>query len=578
MKRSIFFKTFGSYFLIIVLLVFLILVTAFGFIRRRTLDSQAANQERLARALELSVVGLLDRGDLAGLEGYFQGFQKQTQDRLTFIRPDGTVLADSQENPERMENHRFRPEIVEALDGKVGRSLRLSDTLRAKMLYVALPVYRQGMLVGCLRVSSFVHDIDATLSGLKRKITETAVVITALALILAFFVSRSYTRPIGRMIDASRKIAKGDFKAKVYLRGRDELAQLGASLNAMSDRIGGLFTELTSQKEEIRGIIDAMEEGLAVVEPDEKIGLANPSFRRIFRLAAPEGKYYWEAVRNTKFNALVKKARKEKRPLIERIILEDRIYLVHASYVAPVDHAVVTLLDITELASIERVKRDLVANVSHELQTPLTAIKGYAETLEAEANETSLNYLRIILRNTDRLIAIVRDLLLLSELEDLQEKPSALVLEPVDLGTLIENTIKIFEPRARDKGLRLSFEAAGAILRVVGDPFKLEQMVINLIDNALKYTEKGGVMVRLKPGQGLAVLEVEDTGVGIPEEHLPRIFERFYVVDKSRSRSLGGTGLGLSIVKHIVLMHRGKIEVDSRLGLGTKFTIALPLS
>lgn len=578
MKRCIFLKTFGGYILIIILLVLLILVAAFGFIRGRTLDSQAANQERLARALESHVMALLDRGDLAGLEAYFQGFQRQTRDRLTFIRPDGVVVADSERDPARMENHRFRPEVMEALDGKVGRSLRLSDTLRTEMLYVALPVYQQGQLAGCLRVSSFAHDIDATLSGLKRKITETAALITALALILAFFISRSYTRPIGRMIDASRKIAKGDFKAKVYLRGRDELAQLGASLNAMSDRIGGLFTELTSQKEEIRGIIDAMEEGLAVVEPDEKIGLANPSFRRIFPSSAPEGRYYWEAVRNTKFNDLVQRSRRERKAQLDRVAVQDRTYLVHASHIAPLNHTVVTLLDITELASIERVKRDLVANVSHELQTPLTAIKGYTETLEAEADEKSRNYLKIILRNTDRLIAIVRDLLLLSELEDLQEKPSALVLEPVDLGTLIENTIKIFEPRAREKGLRLSFEAAGAILRVVGDPFKLEQMVINLIDNALKYTEKGGVTVRLKPGQSSAVLEVEDTGVGIPEEHLPRIFERFYVVDKSRSRSLGGTGLGLSIVKHIVLMHRGKIEVDSRLGLGTKFTITLPLS
>jgi len=238
----------------------------------------------------------------------------------------------------------------------------------------------------------------------------------------------------------------------------------------------------------------------------------------------------------------------------------------------------VALHDITDFVLFERLKRDFVANVSHELQTPLTAIKGYAETLEAEANETSLNYLKIIIRNTDRLIAIVRDLLLLSELEDIQDKAPASAFEAVDLKLLVDNTLKIFDSKAREKGLALAFEAGTGPIAVSGDSFKLEQMIINLLDNAVKYTEKGGVTVRLAADKGSAVLAVKDTGVGIPEEHLPRIFERFYVVDKSRSRSLGGTGLGLSIVKHIVLMHRGEITLESRPGRGTKFTIRLPLA
>jgi len=577
MKRSIFLKTFGSYLLIIVLLVSLVLVTAFGFIRSRFLDSQASDQEKLARALEPDILDYLNRNAVAEMEAFFKKFEKQTQVRLTLIRPDGTVLADSQENPERMENHRFRPEVVQALEGRVGRSMRFSDTLRTDMLYIALPMVNDGQVIALLRVSTFVRDIDVTLAGLKGRITETALIITALALLLAFFITRSYTRPIRKMIEASRRVAAGDFGAKVYLRNRDELGQLGASLNAMNDRIRTLFSEVTAQKEEIQGIIGSMEEGLLVVEPDDKIGLANPSFRRIFPVADPEGKYHWEAVRNAKFNDLVQRARREKKAQLDRITLQERTYFVHASYIPKIDHVAVTVHDITDMASLEQLKKELIANVSHELQTPLTSIKGYAETLETEGNAASQNYLKIIIRNTDRLIAIVRDLLLLSELEDIQDKASAPVFEPVDLKGLVDNILKIFEPKARDKGLALTFEAGTGPIAVSGDSFKLEQMIINLLDNAVKYAEKGGVTIRLAADMDSAVLEVEDTGVGIPEEHLPRIFERFYVVDKSRSRSLGGTGLGLSIVKHIVLMHKGEINVESEPGRGTKFSVRLPL-
>lgn len=578
MKRSIFLKTFGGYLLIIVLLVFLILVTAFGFIGRRFLDNQASAQEKLARALEPAVLDYLNRNAPAEMEVFFQKFEKQTQVRLTLIRPDGMVLADSQENSARMENHRFRPEVVQALEGRLGRSLRFSDTLRTDMLYIALSIVKDGQVVAVLRVSTFVRDINVTQAGLKRRITGTALVITALALALAFFITRGYTRPIRKMIEASKRIAAGDFEAKVYLRNRDELGQLGASLNAMNDRIRTLFSEVSAQKEEIQGIIGSIEEGLLVVTPDEKIGLANQSFRRIFPVADPVGKYYWEAVRNAKFNDLVQRSRRERKSHHDRITLQERTYLVQASYIPNIDRVAVTVHDITDMASLERLKKELIANVSHELQTPLTSIKGYAETLEAEANGTSLNYLQIIIRNTDRLIAIVRDLLLLSELEDIQDKASAPPFETVDLKLLVDNILKIFDQKAGDKGLALTFEAGPGPIVVSGDSFKLEQMIINLLDNAVKYTEKGGVTVRLAADKGSAVLEVEDTGVGIPEEHLPRIFERFYVVDKSRSRSLGGTGLGLSIVKHIVLLHRGEINVENRPGRGTRFLVRLPLA
>jgi two-component system phosphate regulon sensor histidine kinase PhoR len=236
---------------------------------------------------------------------------------------------------------------------------------------------------------------------------------------------------------------------------------------------------------------------------------------------------------------------------------------------------VAVLYNITELKNLERVKKDFIANISHELRTPLTAIKGFVETLEEEEEIRNVQYLEIIKRHTDRLMHIVNDLLLLSELE---QPESAFVIENINLASLAENILKVFEQGAREKGIQLKLVARKDLKTIQADPFKLEQMFINLLDNAIKYTEKGEVSVSLGQGDFKSIIEIKDTGIGIPASHLPRIFERFYVVDKSRSKKFGGTGLGLSIVKHIVLLHGGAIDVESSLGIGTKFTITLPMN
>ena len=235
-----------------------------------------------------------------------------------------------------------------------------------------------------------------------------------------------------------------------------------------------------------------------------------------------------------------------------------------------------TLYDITKIKNLEKTKKDFVSNVSHELRTPLTAIKGFVETLEETTNDDeNKHYLNIIKRHTDRVINIVEDLLLLSELE---EESSSLELEDVNLKGLIENILKIFDQRLREKNLVLKFKADKNLPLIKADPFKLEQVFINLIDNAIKYTERGEVMISVSQNDKGLITEIQDTGICIPKEHLSRIFERFYVVDKSRSRKLGGTGLGLSIVKHIVLLHNGKIDVENIPGTGTKFIVTLPVN
>ncbi|MCX6573315.1 MAG: ATP-binding protein, partial [Candidatus Aminicenantes bacterium] len=308
---------------------------------------------------------------------------------------------------------------------------------------------------------------------------------------------------------------------------------------------------------------------------DDRIELCNASFRRAVRNESPEGRYFWEVVRTSALSDAVRKARTCRGEAAEEGAIGDRVYFCSVAPLATGDRLVVTLHDITEIRALEKTKKDFVVNVSHELRTPLTAIKGFLETMEPRADEENRPYLEIIRRNTDRLISIVEDLLVLSELEERGPKIDKV---PVDLKPLAESILLLFEKRAKDKGLALSLEAPAQLPFVPADAGQMEGLILNLVDNAVKYTEKGAVKIRLSVRDGQLAIEVEDTGPGIGEEHLPHVFERFYVVDKSRSKKLGGTGLGLSIVKHIALAHKGTVSVRSRVGEGTTFSVFIPLA
>jgi len=305
------------------------------------------------------------------------------------------------------------------------------------------------------------------------------------------------------------------------------------------------------------------------------IVLCNESIRKALHTQQIENKFYWEVIREPQSSALIDRVARQKTGCVEEITIRGSAFLCSATTLPSQEKTVVMCHDVTELRRVEKIKKDFVVNVSHELRTPLTAIKGFVETMEEDVDEKNRGYLAIIKRNTDRLINIVADLLLLSELE---EKGAALTLGACDLKLMLEQMRKIFEPRLREKGLSLTIEADPALPDITADAFKLEQVFVNLLDFAIKYTETGGITIRLVPRNGQVLIEVQDTGSGIPREHLPRIFERFYVVDASRSKQLGGTGLGLSIVKHIILLHNGSIEADSTPGQGTLFSITMPVN
>jgi two-component system phosphate regulon sensor histidine kinase PhoR len=441
------------------------------------------------------------------------------------------------------------------------------------MLYVALPLDRSGRVEGVLRLSLFVRDIDVLLNAIRRDIARAVGIIIVLSLFGAFLFSRSLTKPMRQLIRASRQVAAGDFTTKVRVGSSDEWRDLATSFNAMTAEVKNLFGDLNKRKEELDNIVSSMQEGLLVLDSAGKIMLANQSAKDLINQESLEGKSFWEVVRMTPFVDLIRRVKEERKSRTEEVLFGEKSILCQAAFLSAQEGVVVTLYDITEIQNLARIKKDFVLNVSHELRTPLTAIKGYAEALEDEGDAQTRNYAETIIRHTDRLIRIVEDLISLATLE---EKGLAHEPERVNLNEISENVVRIFEPRAKEKNLELRLEATQDLPLIDGDPFRLEQMFVNLVDNAIKYTEKGSVWVRLERTESGVAVEVGDTGIGIPEDDQSRVFERFYVVDKSRSRKTGGTGLGLSIVKHIVLLHGGRIDLQSRPGVGSRFRVYLP--
>ncbi len=573
MRRSLFFKLFLGFFLIIVLLSSSIMYFSLRSIRSHYLDTMAQSLENLGTSLRPQITAYLDASRFGELDAWAKDLGKKINTRITVIDEEGIVLADSDEDPAVMVNHKFRPEIAEAYRGAVGRSLRFSNTVKADMLYMGLPLVREREVTHVLRLSLYVEDINILLSELTRIMWRSILGIALLALVGAFLFARHISRPVKEMSRASQNVAAGDFRTRIFVKNRDELGELARSFNLMTERIEALFSELSRQKDELESIISSIDECIVVLDKEGRVLFSNQSFRDLVENQEANDKFYWEVVRKEPFVDLIKKTQRELKDQAQEIMFNGKTYLCNAFYLEARQEVVVTFYDLTKIRNVEQIKKDFVDNISHELRTPLAAIKGFVETMEEGMEGENRNYLEIVKRNTERLINIVQDLLTLSELE---EKEIVLEKEDVDVQVLIEHILTIFKDAVAKKGLEFELEADPELPKIQGDTFKLEQMFINLIDNAIKYTEAGKISLRLKKeGQSL-VVEIQDTGIGIPEDHQSRIFERFYVVDKSRSKTVGGTGLGLSIVKHIAHLHDAEVAVKSSPREGTTFSIRFP--
>lgn len=574
MKKTIFLKIFWAGVLVLVSAVVLISLFTFSSLKRWHRDDLQGHLQQLGRSLRPAVMDKLI-ADPTALDPWIKRMDERIKSRISIIAPDGRVLADSRALPQSMDNHRDRPEIAAAMTGTPSSRQRFSRTLMADMLYVALPLRADSEIVGVLRVSMTMETIRSLRRELEVRIIIILISLLLLSFLLTYINSRRISKPIRRLALAARTVAGGDFTPRVYISDRGELGDLATSFNRMVSRQSELFSRMARQQEQLQTLFATMREALAVIAIDGTVRMCNKSFLKMVHDSNPQGKKYWEILRCSEFYDTIQDLTVMPRNHSGEMEFEERDYLVNFTPLPAKDEFVVTFLDITERRRLETIKRDFVGNVSHELKTPLTSIKGFLEILEAEIEHPEgKRYLDIIHRNADRMIHIIQDLLLLSRMED---KNFHLDAREVNLPMLIGNTARMFETAINDKGLELILDIPADLPPITGDAARLEDMLVNLLDNAVKYTERGSITISVRGESSWAEIRVSDTGIGIPPGLLERIFERFFVVDASRSKETGGTGLGLSIVKHIVLLHNGEISVDSAPNRGTTFIVRLPL-
>lgn len=574
--KKIFYKIFLGYSALVLLLAATVLYFSFNIIRnsyQHTFEQELIN---LNHSIEYDIRTLLATQDFAGADVYAKELGKKIQTRITLIDTKGTVLADSKSDPAKMENHSDRPEVIKALSDETGTAVRHSMTVKKDMLYVAIPVKHEGKTIAVSRFSIFMDDFDNLMFDLKVRITIIVLIVLAVSFFLAYFFSRNITKPVKALVATSKEAAKGNFKARVKPTSNDELKLLALSYNNMMEKIDTLFTQTLIQKEELKNIIVSISEGLAVTDGKGLILHSNPSFDKHLNNNLPSnGKYIWEIVREVQVKKLLKKIQDSDESLSIELQIKEDFFLCSVNKINSNNELVFIFSNISEFKKLENMKKDFVVNVSHELRTPLTVIKGYLETLQDNPEGDNSKYIQVMQNHTNRLINIVQDLLSVSQLED---KNLHLRYSQVMLQKFFGELKISFEQKLKNKNLNLSINIANAPEHFFADEFKLEQMFINLVDNALKYTERGEISITANKENSYIRFEVADTGSGIPDKDKDRIFERFYTVDKSRSRQVSGTGLGLSIVKHIVLLHHGKIHVEDNPGGGSRFIIYLPLN
>jgi len=506
--------------------------------------------------------------------------------RVTIVAADGKVLADSVASGAelaRMENHANRPEVRPALAGEVSRSERRSATVGADLLYVAVPVRRGSEVVGVARLSRGVGAIEEQSAGLWRA-GALALLLALLATgILSLLLSASLGRSLREIMETARQYARGNLSARIAVRRDDELGELARIINLSADQLQGRMAEIARDRGRTDAILSAMDDGVLAVDHRGTVVLANPSLAKALDLREAPGRHYLEVIRQRDVGTLIEEVLRtgERRDAEVELLHVRRVFAI-AGVPFPGEEgtppgAVLTFNDATERQRVERIRRDFVANASHELRTPLTSIRGFVEALEDGAVDepaTAQRFLGKIRTHADRMAVLVEDLLELSRLEAGERVPELEETLPVDVA---EEVVASFAGPATRKDIRLRFADRGAPV-VRTDPERLRRILENLVDNAVKYTPEGGeIEVTASPGpEGGARIDVLDNGPGIAAEHLPRIFERFYRVDKARSRELGGTGLGLSIVRHLAESVGASVTVESEAGRGARFCVTLP--
>ncbi|MCX5749237.1 MAG: ATP-binding protein [Candidatus Saganbacteria bacterium] len=515
---------------------------------------------------------------------------KNTGSRVTLINKDGAVLADSDEPLSKikaMENHLTRPEVVEAASGKYGSSIRYSETTRRDQIYLALALReKNGRILGYLRMSDPSEYIPKITLKFYRSLALALLLALAVCVITSYFISMIFTRPLRRLVETSEKISEGRFPATIMKKSWFEIGSLERAVEKMSLKLSDLFNNIKKQQGSSGAVFSGMKEGVVVLDKDGKIHTVNPAVEKIFGLHGDDltGKTVLEVLRNNEIAAITDRSIKLGKEIEEEIDILTPVEASFAVYAGPIKDkdgdifgGICVLHDITKLKKLERYRSEFVANISHELKTPLTAIKNYAETLLNSApddKEKSREFILKIEKHSDNLSSLIDDILELSRLESGVKSGEP---KSVNISEVISRSVELLLEKANKKGIVINVECDGQLsIRSIKD--HLFRAVSNLIDNAVNYSEKDSmVSIKCVRKDNNIEISVSDNGIGIPKENIGRIFERFYRVDPGRSRDSGGTGLGLSIVKHIMELHGGRVSVQSEAGKGSTFTLIFPL-
>ncbi|MBJ6363789.1 two-component system histidine kinase PnpS [Paenibacillus sp. GCM10012307] len=528
-----------------------------------------------------------------------QRFQKVTGERITFILADGTVVGDSDHDPRTMKNHKDRNEIRMARETGEGRDIRLSETTKTNFMYVAIPVDPASPSSSpMLRLAMSLSEVEASITKMWTVLLIGLLILFIIAAFLCYRIAKGLTRPLEQISEVAKQIKNHQYEARVTDPDKGEIGELGQSINAMAASLQEQMHQIRQNETQLESVLENMINGIVMIDRDGKIVLMNQRAEEVLGFSAKElvGRHYTKAKQQYELAKMIQEGLELREHLKEELTFYFPVERLLELHLVPVFHAreefggaLLVVQDVSAIRRLERMRSEFVANVSHELKTPIAAVKGFAETLLGGAvndPEISRSFLQIIFDESERLNRLIGDILELSKVES---RRVPLHFSPIEMSGFIAKTIEVISAEAAKKRIILDMRVEEGIY-VEADEDRLLQILMNLLSNGINYTPEGGkVSVSVEPlynKGGLLNQEgdyeyirirISDTGIGIPKKDLPRIFERFYRVDKARSRSSGGTGLGLSIVKHLVELHKGTIMVESTVGVGSTFTIELPV-
>ncbi|OGP90620.1 MAG: hypothetical protein A2031_01955 [Deltaproteobacteria bacterium RBG_19FT_COMBO_43_11] len=577
MKRNLFYKIFFSY-LVIVCLSFLVLNLLIKDEIKKVMTAKIEGEL-------LTYAELIDLRTAREMSEQLKQIARISGSRVTLVDVHGKVFADSESDVAKLENHFNRPELQEARIRGKGKSIRFSQSIGVDMLYVAVPIMTKAQITGYVRLARPLHEVQNMIEKVYQSIFLAIIIVAIISLLIALIFSYRLAEPIRAMEKFTEKLRQGQPAGTIILKTSDETKKLADNINYLVDELNNQIRVANEEKSKLMTALTSINEGVLILNTDEKIEFVSPSLANILagQYGDVGGKTLMESFRNVELQKTFQSF-KESRIAVSREItlgtMEPVIMSVSISavYGYPGEEKIMVIFhDVTRLKKLEKIRIDFVANVTHEIRTPLTAIIGYLETIKAGAidnSEETKKFIGIILKQAERLNRLVEDLLTISNIE-LNE--TRFNFENVFLSDAVTNVISIVEKKAASKKIIVENEIPEKLRPVRADRDRLTQILVNVLDNAVKFTpESGKVRITEDEANGYIIISVTDTGIGIPENEIQRLGERFYRVDKTRSRDLGGTGLGLSIVKHLMIAHGGRMEIKSQLGYGTKVSLFFP--